>query len=63
MPWMEMLMLVCASLAALAFGVLSAHALCRAAFFVLGMHARSVARERAAMLSAKTALGTETATA
>jgi hypothetical protein len=39
----NLLMLICASLAALAFGVLSAHAICRAAFGVLRMHARSVA--------------------
>ncbi len=41
----NMLMLLCASLAALAFGVLSAHVICRAAFGLLRMHARSVALE------------------
>ncbi len=40
-------MLVCASLAALAFGVLSAQVICRAAFGVLRMHAKSVAAESA----------------
>ncbi len=40
--WMNLLMLVCASLAALAFGVLSAQAICRVAFTLLGVHARSV---------------------
>lgn len=36
-------MLICASLAAMAFGVLSAYLVCRAGFAVLGTHARSVA--------------------
>ena len=37
------LMLTCASLAALAFGVLSAYGVCRAAFAAIRIHARSVA--------------------
>ncbi|MFZ0661566.1 MAG: hypothetical protein WAM66_02650 [Acidobacteriaceae bacterium] len=40
---MNMLMLICASLAALAFGVLAAYGICRAAFAVLRIHVRSVA--------------------
>lgn len=35
-------MLVCAILASLAFGVLAAHAICRAAFASLRAHAQSV---------------------
>jgi hypothetical protein len=41
----NMLMLVCASLAAMAFGVLAAYGICRAAFALLRVHARSVAME------------------
>lgn len=37
------LMLICASVAAMAFGVLGAYGICRAGFAVLRMHARSVA--------------------
>lgn len=37
------LMLVCASLASMAFGVLVAYWICRAGFAVLRIHARSVA--------------------
>ncbi len=48
-----MLMLICASLAALAFGVLLAHFLCRVAFAGLRLHARSVAEQTA--LKAKVA--------
>lgn len=40
---MNLLMLVCAGLASLALGVLVAYALCRAAFALLRMHARSIA--------------------
>ena len=40
------LMLVCASLAALAFGVLVAYWVCRAAFAAIRLHARSVATAR-----------------
>jgi hypothetical protein len=36
-------MLICAGVAALAFGVLAAYGICRAAFAVLRIHARSVA--------------------
>jgi hypothetical protein len=39
----NMLMLVCASLASMAFGVLAAYWTCRGAFAVLRIHARSVA--------------------
>jgi hypothetical protein len=42
---MNLLMLVCAGLAALALGVLLAYALCRSAFAILRVHARSVAAE------------------
>jgi hypothetical protein len=41
----NMLMLVCASFAAMAFGVLAAYGICRAGFAVLRFHARSVAME------------------
>jgi hypothetical protein len=37
------LMLICASLASMAFGVLAAYWICRAGFAVLRIHARSVA--------------------
>lgn len=40
---MKLLMLFCASVAAMAFGVLVAYAICRAGFAVLRIHARSVA--------------------
>ena len=40
-------MLVCASLAALAFGVLLAYWVCRAAFTAIRIHARSVAAQAA----------------
>ncbi len=40
---MNLLMLVCASVAAMAFGVLAAYGICRAAFAALRIHARSVA--------------------
>ncbi|MGC2163187.1 MAG: hypothetical protein WA634_14845 [Silvibacterium sp.] len=41
----NLLMLVCASFAAMAFGVLAAYGICRVAFAVLRIHARSVALE------------------
>ena len=41
------LMLVCASLAAMAFGVLLAYGVCRAAFAAIRAHARSVAAQSA----------------
>jgi hypothetical protein len=41
------LMLVCASLAAMAFGVLAAYGICRAGFAILRIHARSIAMEAA----------------
>ena len=41
----NLLMLVCASLAAMAFGVLGAYALCRIAFSILRIHARSAAMQ------------------
>jgi membrane protein DedA with SNARE-associated domain len=40
---MNMLMLICASVAAMAFGVLAAYGICRAAFAALRLHAHSVA--------------------
>lgn len=42
---MNLLMLVCASVAAMAFGVLAAYGLCRMAFSILRIHARSVAAQ------------------
>jgi len=41
------LMLICAALASLAFGVLLAYGMCRAAFAKLRQHAGSVANRRA----------------
>jgi len=38
-------MLVCASLASLAFGVLAAYGICRIAFALFRIHARSVAAD------------------
>jgi hypothetical protein len=40
---LNLVMLVCAAVAALAFGVLAAYVICRAAFAALKMHARSYA--------------------
>jgi hypothetical protein len=40
---LNLVMLVCAAVAALAFGVLAAYGICRAAFVALKMHARSYA--------------------
>ncbi|MGB7191715.1 MAG: hypothetical protein WBD10_16380 [Acidobacteriaceae bacterium] len=39
----NLVMLICASVAAMAFGVLAAYGICRAAFAVLRIHARSIA--------------------
>lgn len=44
---MNLLMLVCATLASLAFGVLVAYGICRAAFMLLRQHAGSLAAQRA----------------
>jgi len=41
----NLLMLACASLAALAFGVLLAYGVCRTAFAAIRLHARSVAAQ------------------
>lgn len=41
------LMLVCATLASLAFGVLAAYGICRSAFWVFRIHAGQVAAQRA----------------
>ena len=41
----NLFMLVCASLAALAFGVLLAYWVCRTAFALIRIHARSVAAQ------------------
>jgi uncharacterized protein (DUF2062 family) len=46
----NMLMLVCASLASLAFGVLLAYGVCRAAFARLRQHAGEVAQQRTAQM-------------
>ena len=43
----NMLMLVCATAASLAFGVLLAYGVCRLAFAALRQHAGTVAAERA----------------
>jgi len=43
----NMLMLICATLASLAFGVLAAYGVCRSAFAAFRMHAGQVAAERA----------------
>ena len=40
-------MLTCASLAALAFGILSAYGVCRAGFAAIRAHSRSVAAQAA----------------
>jgi hypothetical protein len=42
---LNLVMLVCAAVAALAFGVLAAYVICRAAFAALKMHARSYAMQ------------------
>jgi hypothetical protein len=42
---LNLVMLVCAAVAALAFGVLAAYVICRGAFAALKMHARSFAAE------------------
>jgi hypothetical protein len=44
---LNLIMLICAAVAALAFGVLAAYVVCRAAFAALKMHARSFAAETA----------------
>ena len=44
--WINLLMLICASAAALTLGVLAAYSCCRVAFAILRMHARSVAEQR-----------------
>jgi ABC-type spermidine/putrescine transport system permease subunit II len=41
---MNLIVLMCAAVAALAFGVLAAYGICRAAFGVLKVHARSCAK-------------------
>jgi len=43
----NMLMLICASAAAMAFGVLAAYGICRVGFVILRLHARAVAMEAA----------------
>lgn len=48
----NLLMLICAALAALALGVLLAYAICRSAFALLRIHARSVAAESSSSSSA-----------
>ncbi len=48
-----MFMLICASAAAMAFGVLAAYGICRAGFAVLRLHARSVALEAANVQSSR----------
>jgi hypothetical protein len=44
---LNLVMLVCAATAALAFGVLAAYIVCRSAFAALKMHARSLVAETA----------------
>jgi hypothetical protein len=41
---MNLIVLMCAASAALAFGVLAAYGICRAAFAILKIHARSYAK-------------------
>ena len=53
---LNLLALVCASLAALTLGVLAAYSCCRVAFTLLRMHAQSVADQR---ISAKAAATVE----
>jgi hypothetical protein len=43
---MNTVLLICASLAALAFGVLVAYGICRMIFAIFRLHARSVAADR-----------------
>jgi hypothetical protein len=43
----DSLMLVCATTASLAFGVLAAYGVCRASFAALRLHAGTVAADRA----------------
>lgn len=40
----DLLMLICAALAAMAFGVLAAYAVCRSAFAIFRIHALQVAQ-------------------
>jgi len=42
---LNLVMLICAAVAALAFGVLAAYVICRVAFAALKMHARSYAAQ------------------
>jgi len=42
---LNLMMLICAAVAALAFGVLAAYMVCRVAFAALRMHARSFAAQ------------------
>jgi hypothetical protein len=42
---LNLVMLICAAVAALAFGVLGAYGICRGAFAALKMHARSFGAE------------------
>ncbi len=44
---MSTLMLVCAVMASLAFGVLAAYGICQALFRIFSLHAQSAARQRA----------------
>jgi|GEM_PF-6504810 hypothetical protein len=46
--FMNLIGLMCAAVAALAFGVLAASGICRAAFHILKIHARSYAKVRQA---------------
>ena len=54
----NLLMLACASLAALAFGVLLAYGICRTAFAIMRMHVRSVAASHASQPESQTAAQT-----
>ena len=51
----NLLMLTCASLAAMALGVLLAYGICRAAFAVMRMHVRSVAASHASQPESQSA--------
>lgn len=48
------LMLVCASLASMAFGVLMAYGICRVGFAILRTHVQSVRNESAAAIARQT---------
>jgi hypothetical protein len=48
------LLLICATLASLAFGVLAAYGICKAVFVLFHIHARSVASDAKVKVGAET---------